>query len=277
MSQNKHFAVYLPPILAAFLFCASASAQNYRPAYQHSAPTPAPVVRAQSTASQPARRLTPAAKATKPSPAIPAVTPSLLSVPPTPAKVSLTSGKLTIEAHNSSLSQILQQIAKAGGMKIDGLQTSGSADPRVFGSYGPGAPRDVLSDLLNGVSYNFVMLGITPAGTPREMALSMRGAGGIPNPAPRPSASTQNNVENDEEAQPADENVDTDEVQSSGSAAEPENNLVPPAGVQENEPITPPPGAPGAQQKVKTPQEILQELQNMRMQQQEQQQQQQQQ
>src|SRR6185437_1695403 len=264
MSQNKHFAVYLPPILAAFLFCAWASAQNYRPAYQQSAPaTPAPVVRAQSTASQPAKRPTPPAKAAKPSPATPAVTPSLLSVPPTPAKVSLTSGKLTIEAHNSSLSQILQQIAKAGGMKIDGLQTSGSADPRVFGSYGPGAPRDVLSDLLNGVSYNFVMLGITPAGTPREMALSMRGAAGIPNPAPRPAASAQNNVENDEEAQPTDENVDTDEVQSSGSAAEPENNLVPPAGVQENEPITPPPGAPGApgaQQKVKTPQEILQEL-----------------
>lgn len=271
MSQNKHFAVYLPPILAAFLFCAWASAQNYRPAYQHSAPVaPAPVVRTQSTASRPAKRLTPPPRAAKPSPAIPAVTPSLLSVPPTPAKVSLTSGKLAIEANNSSLSQILQQIAKAGGMKIDGLQTSGSADPRVFGSYGPGAPRDVLSDLLNGVSYNFVMLGITPAGTPREMALSTRGAAGIPNP-PRPSASAQNNVENDEEAQPPDENTDTDEVQSSGSAAEPENNLVPPAGVQENEPITPPPGAPGAQQKVRTPQEILQELQNMRMQQQQQQ------
>lgn len=198
------------------------------------------------------------------------MTPSLLSTPPEPAKVSLAFGKLSIEANNSSLSQILQQIAKAGGMKIDGLQTSGNADPRVFGSYGPGAPRDVLSDLLNGANYNIMMLGNTPAGTPREMALSPRAAGGVPNPAPRPSASAQNKAE-DEEAQPsndATDDTDTDEVQSSGSAAEPENNLVPPAGVQENEPITPP---PGAQQKVKTPQEILQELQNMRVQQQQQQ------
>lgn len=275
MSQNKHFAVYSFPLMATFLFCGWASAQNYRPAYQRLVQaTPAPVIQAQSAAIRPAKPLNPPAKAAKPSPAVPAVAPSLLSAPSEPAKITLASGKLTVEANNSSLSQILQQIAKAGGMKIDGLRTGGNADPRVFGSYGPGAPRDVLSDLLNGTSYNVLMMGNTAAGIPREMALSLRGAG-VPNPAPRPSAAAQDS-ENQDDAQPAADatdtgDTDTDEVQSNGSAAEPENNLVPPAGVHENEPITPPPGAPGAQQKVKTPQEILQELQNMRMQQQQQQ------
>lgn len=278
MSQNKHFAIYPLPVLAAFLFCGWASAQNYRPAYQHPGQaTPTPVIRTQSTAISPPNRRTPPAKTAKPSPAIPAVAPSLLSAPPAPAKISLTSGKLSIEANNSSLSQILQQIAKAGGMKIDGLQTSGSADPRVFGNYGPGTPRDVLSDLLNGVNYNVLMMGNTPAGTPRELALSMRGAAGVPNPAPHPSATAQDSENTDDTQPPADttDNADQgDQVDSNGSAAQPENNDVPPAGVHENEPIPPPEGAPGAQQKVKTPQEILQELQNMRLQQQQQQQQQ---
>lgn len=275
MSQNKHFAVYPLPLLASFLFCGWASAQSYRPAYQQPAPAPPkPAIRAQSVAIRPEKPLTPPAKAAKPSPAVPAAAPSLLSAPPEPAKVSLASGKLSVEANNSSLSQILRQIAKAGGMRIDGLQTGGNADPRVFGSYGPGAPRDVLSDLLNGTSYNVLMMGNTAAGIPREMALSLRGAAGVPNPAHRPPATAQDS-ESEDDAQPAADTTDTgdtDDVQSNGSAAEPESNLVPPAGVHENEPITPPEGAPGAQQKVKTPEEILQELQNMRMQQQQQQQ-----
>ncbi|MGH9588564.1 MAG: hypothetical protein ACRD3F_16590 [Acidobacteriaceae bacterium] len=271
MSQNKHFALCSLPLFGAFLACALASAQNYRPAYQHSAPAaPAPVIRTQSTAIRPPKRPAPLPK---PSPAVPAVAPSLLSSPPEPAKVSLASGKLKVEANNSTLSQILQQIAKAGGMKIDGLRTSGNANPRVFGSYGPGAPLDVLSDLLNGAGYNVLMMGNTPAGTPREMALSLRGSAGIPRPAPRPPAAAQN-VESQGDVQPAEDTTDagdTDETPPSDSSAEPENGQVPPEGVQENQPITTPP-PPGEGQKVKTPQEILQELQNMRLQQQQQQQ-----
>ena len=273
MPQNKHFAVPTLLLLASFLFCGWTFAQNHRSAYQRPAQaTPTPVIQARSAAIRPAKPLPPPVKVAKPSPAIPAAAPSLLSAPPEPAKVSLASGKLSVKANNSSLSQILRQIAKAGGMRIDGLQTGGNADPRVFGSYGPGAPRDVLSDLLNGTSYNVLMMGNTAAGIPREMALSLRGAAGVPNPAPRPSATAQDS-ESEDDAQPAADTTDTgdtDDVQSNGSAAEPESDLVPPAGVHENEPIPPP---PGAQQKVKTPEEILQELQNMRMQQQQQQQQ----
>ncbi|HEY1766468.1 MAG TPA: hypothetical protein VGG26_02375 [Terracidiphilus sp.] len=136
-------------------------------------------------------------------------------------------------------------------MKIEGLQAGGAADQRIFGSYGPGAPREVLSDLLNGSHYNVLMMGNTPAGTPREMALSVRSAGGVPNPPPQPANAVQQE-QTDEDVQPP-----AEEQQ--------ENDGVPPAGVQENEPIQPPPGE--QQNRVRTPQQILQELQRMHQQQ----------
>ncbi len=105
-------------------------------------------------------------------------TPSLLDHPPQPATVSLVSGQLTIQADNSSLSAILHQVSAAGGMKVEGLRTGGSPGERVFGSYGPGAPRDVLSELLNGSGYNVIMLGETPSGAPRELTLTAQAVGG---------------------------------------------------------------------------------------------------
>ncbi|MFZ0661565.1 MAG: hypothetical protein WAM66_02645 [Acidobacteriaceae bacterium] len=191
----------------------------------------------------------------KPSPAVPATAPSLLSEPAVSAKVSLASGKLSVEANNSSLSEILRQVAEDGGMKIEGLQASGSADPRIFGNYGPGTPSDVLSELLNGSHYNVLMMGITPAGTPRELALSLRTGKGAPNPPPQASSAVQE-VQNDDDVEPPTE--------------EQETGTVPLAGVHENEPITPP---AGQQNRVRTPEQILQELQRMHQQQEQQQQQ----
>ena len=49
---------------------------------------------------------------------------------------------LRIEARNSSLQQILNDVSTATGAKVDGLGT----DERVFGIYGPGQARDVLAD-----------------------------------------------------------------------------------------------------------------------------------
>jgi hypothetical protein len=80
---------------------------------------------------------------------------------------------LTVKAENSSLTQILHQVSSATGMRLDGL----GGDERVFGSFGPGAPRDVLTTLLNGTSYNVVMVGDLPNGAPRELVLSSRAAG----------------------------------------------------------------------------------------------------
>ncbi len=50
-------------------------------------------------------------------------------------------------------------------------------DQRIFGAYGPGPARDVLSQLLDGSGYNVLMIGDQGQGTPRRIVLSARPAG----------------------------------------------------------------------------------------------------
>ena len=54
---------------------------------------------------------------------------------------------LKIDASNSSLAQILKDVATATGARWQGLEQ----DQRIFGSYGPGPARDVLTQLLDGL------------------------------------------------------------------------------------------------------------------------------
>lgn len=177
-----------------------------------------------------------------PAPApVPTKAPSLLDHPAQPATVTLAAGKLTIQANNSSLTAILGQISVAGGMKVEGLPAAGSSDQRVFGSYGPGAARDVLSDLLTGSGYNVLMLGVTPAGLPRELALTARPAGGTSGPSSQPGV---RGSDDDEGFQP--------------TQYPEEQDTQPP----------PPPVPPGTANRARSPQELLQELQRMHQEQQ---------
>ena len=90
--------------------------------------------------------------------------------PPNRARVSWDSRGLEVEASNSSLNQILHQIAADTGAKLEGL----TQDQRVFGSYGPGPECDVLSKLLDGSGYNVLMIGSRDADAPLEIVLSAR-------------------------------------------------------------------------------------------------------
>jgi len=85
-----------------------------------------------------------------------------------PATVSLHDGILKVEASNSDLSQILQDLADRSGMIIKGLRKG----PQIFGIYGPAKPREVLSELLVGTGYNFVFVGGATDGPPRELILT---------------------------------------------------------------------------------------------------------
>jgi hypothetical protein len=85
--------------------------------------------------------------------------------PPNQAKISWDSRGLEIEASNSSLDQILHQVAADTGAKLEGL----TQDQRIFGTYGPGPVRDVLSKLLEGSGYNVLMIGGRGADTPLEV------------------------------------------------------------------------------------------------------------
>src|SRR6185312_5447786 len=101
-----------------------------------------------------------------------------------PPQVTLDQGKLQVDAHNSELSAILQDVAAQTGMTVDGL----SRNTRVFGVYGPGTPRDVLSQLLTGAGYNFVMVGGDNENVPRELVLTAQNGDALPPNAGRGAA-----------------------------------------------------------------------------------------
>jgi hypothetical protein len=160
------------------------------------------------------------------------VAPSMLQQPAQDAQIVFANGNLSIHADNSSLTAILHQVASNSGMKIEGL----GSDERVFGNFGPGTPRDVLADLLVGTAYNQVLLGDLSNGAPRELILSpMRGGATVPSPAPQANAN-------------ADDNNEPEAVE-----APPPPPPEPPAGSTQQ----PPPG-------VRTPQQLFEQLQQMR-------------
>ena len=131
----------------------------------------------------------PALPATPPTASQPPVAqpPAAAPVPAQPAahraQVVFAQGQLQIVADNSSLNQILRDIAQQTGMKI----TGGVADQRVFGKYGPGAPAGILATLLEGTGCN-MLLRESPTHTPEELVLSPRNGGPTP-PSPSASAS----------------------------------------------------------------------------------------
>ncbi len=107
------------------------------------------------------------------------------SAPVTPARqpagrahVELVNGQLAIKAENSSLDQILGEIARLNGMKING----GVSDERVFGTYGPGPQQEVLAQLLDGTGSNVLILQNSTHGV-SELVLSPRNGGPTP-PSP---------------------------------------------------------------------------------------------
>jgi hypothetical protein len=110
---------------------------------------------------------------------------------PTQASVVWNSQGLRISAANSSLQQILDDVSTATGTKVEGL----AADVRVFGAYGPGQARDVLSQLLLGSGYNVLMIGDQGQGTPRQILLSARHTGDSP-----PAAANRQNPTNEDDS-----------------------------------------------------------------------------
>ncbi|HEX7425112.1 MAG TPA: hypothetical protein VF311_14675 [Terriglobales bacterium] len=126
----------------------------------------APVLLAQTPAQAPAQTTTPHRKSHKtqtqvvlpPLPRGPLSQLPMDQLPATPAKVSYQGGLLTISAQNSTLGEILRDVRKLTGASIE-IPPGSGANERVVTHLGPGAPRDVLAGLLNGSSFNYVMLG----------------------------------------------------------------------------------------------------------------------
>lgn len=116
---------------------------------------------------------------------------------PVEATVVWDSRGLLVQASNSSLNQILNDISVKIGAKVEGI----GADERIFGTYGPGPAREVLTQLLDGTGYNILMMGDQGAGTPRKIALSGRPNGPAP-PRGNNPAFNDNSQDNDQDAEP---------------------------------------------------------------------------
>ena len=134
------------------------------------------VQRKPAAAVKPAQAAEPTAPPAPPKPQWP------VNDPPQQASVAWGAQGLSIDARNSSLQQILSDIATQTGVKIQGMDK----DERVFGVYGPGQPREVLSQLLEGTDYNVLMVGAGERGAPQQIVLSMKPAGGPQPNAPVP-------------------------------------------------------------------------------------------
>lgn len=176
---------------------------------------------------------------------------SLLNQPPSAPEIQTTGGELTIQAQNSSLRAILDAVQSRTGTQVKGIDH----DIRVFGTYGPGKPSEVLSSLLDDSGYNIMIAGTQDNGFPRDIELSNRI---VVNAAPPSQPTTQASSEDaddaaDDSAPPAPEQPTTPLPQNPTPFVPPSNN-----------------GQQG-QQQVKTPQQLLQELQQLRQQQQQQQ------
>lgn len=144
---------------------------------------------ARSAAAKAEAATAPAAPAQPPAPKWP------VNDKPVPAEVSWDSKGLRIHATNSSLEQILGDVSTATGTKVVGL----AHDERVFGVYGPGAARDVLSQLLQGSGYNIVMVGGAAGGAPLQILLTARSG----STARAGAAMAQNNsISSEEDSEP---------------------------------------------------------------------------
>src|SRR5947207_7230032 len=76
--------------------------------------------------------------------------------PSSPPEVNYQGGQLVIVARNSTMGDVLNAVKQKTGASVE---MPASSSERVVGRFGPGAPRDVMAQLLNGSHFDYVLLG----------------------------------------------------------------------------------------------------------------------
>jgi hypothetical protein len=223
------FRLVLAPILLALLMLNTASA-----AQQSSAQQAVPHKR-------PAKAVKKLAPEPPPPPAPPP--PTLEQMPALPPQVRYSRGQLTIVAENSTLADILRAVRTQTGAVVE---VPPNATERVVAHLGPGPARDVLAALLNGTHFNYVMLGSPAHPDSVDRLILTSKSGGAPEVAPA-AAESNNQFQVDEQGV---QGVDISEQ----PVDDPADNSA--SGEQPNV------------QQVKTPEQLLRELQQQQQQQQ---------
>lgn len=168
--SQRAFGRALPAIaflVTCFLLAVPAGAQTQQSPASRPPPTPSQV----HAHTHHKRKKTVA----KPTPAV--VAPVVAAPPPpvppaqqnaSPATIKFAQNSLSIDAQNSSLMQILNQVAHDTGLQIEGLDR----DERIYGQYGPGPVANTLTTLLNGSGYDYVLVGGNADTPPSKLLLS---------------------------------------------------------------------------------------------------------
>jgi AMIN domain len=125
----------------------------------------------------------------RPSPPVVKTIAATAPVPIKGVRVRFANGQLEIHAHDSTLSEVLFQIQKQTGAQI--AIPAGTEQERVFVDAGPAPASEVLAELLNGSSLNFVVVGSeSDPNVLRSVILSRRNgfADFVPSYTPPPTA-----------------------------------------------------------------------------------------
>lgn len=217
-------------------------AQTMRPAMPVQRPTPPANLAPQMPPQSPTGA--PAPAATSGQPVQPATQPGPMGPPVAPV-VTYRDGLLSVQALNSNLSSVVTAIRNKTGIEFEGAE---GISERVAIALGPAPESDVLAAIFSGSKYDFLAIG--RADSPnivQKVILTVKNKPGAPGEA---------------QAQPA-------PVANQGEEEEvPEEQANP--GEPQDTPVQPP--QPPAQaetppnQQPKTPEQLLQELQQMRQQ-----------
>jgi hypothetical protein len=185
---------------------------------------------------------------------------TIAAVPP---QVSFENNQLTIVAPNSTLGDILRAIRKSTGADID----VPTAPERVVTHLGPGPAREIVADLLNGSRFNYVLLGAPgddTALTRVVLVAKTANEGVIPNqPAPLSQPGMAQVTSPPQQPQEAPPDLNDQPTADENNAADDNADQQPPPESAEQAPDQ----APNPDQpQVKTPQQMLQEMQQRQMQ-----------
>jgi len=170
------------------------------------------------------------------------------AIPAVAPEVSYQDGQLTIIAPNSTLGDILRGVRKRTSADIE---IPAAANERVVTRLGPGPAREVMAELLNGSHFNYILLGSTEnANALVRVVLVPKSGPDTPNSEAASNKAATAQGANGADAAEADPLEDTaEDTPDQGTPAEAEQPAVTP-------------DQPG----VKTPQQLLQEMQQRQLQ-----------
>ena len=130
-----------------------------------------------------------------PGPASPTAEPPTRHPPPPKVDIALQGGKLSLTSAKASLAEVLDELRRQTGAEI--IVPPGAESEEVAVSLGPAAPRDVISQLLNGSRYNFIIVGADndPNRVGRLILTPKTGGGVVPEIPSMPDSTPLGQVE----------------------------------------------------------------------------------